>query len=152
VLLLTVAYLSVRRRWNEEASETSLMLWLGSLLLAAPMLTHALQYRLLLSLPALGRDLLTLCASLMLVLFGVLGRLRAPVLIGAITLVLELLALALTSVDWMQIPLKVYLITVGALILLIWGLLEFRREQILLMRQRFNERREYAREKFGEWR
>jgi hypothetical protein len=153
LLLLAVAYLSVRRRWDKErASETSLLLWLGSLLLCAPVLIHALQDRLLLSVPAAGRDLLTLCASLALILFGGLGRLRAPSLVGAVSLALELLALALTSVDWVQIPLKVYLISVGALILLIWGLLEFRREQILLMRQRFNKRREYARERFGEWR
>jgi hypothetical protein len=154
LLLLAVAYLSVRHRWNEEerASETSLLLWLGSLLLCAPVLIHALQDRLLLSVPAAGRDLLTLCAALALIFFGVLGRLRAPSLVGAVSLALELLALALTSVDWVQIPLKVYLISVGALILLIWGLLEFRREQILLMRQRFNKRREYARERFGEWR
>jgi hypothetical protein len=77
--------------------------------------------------------------------------LRAPVIVGASVLALELAALALTSVDWLQIPLKVYLISTGALILLIWGLLEFRHEQILLVRKRFNERREMAREHFGEW-
>lgn len=152
IMLLAVAYLSVRRSWGEKTSEASLLLWLGSILLCAPPLIHALQYRLLLGVPAPWRDLTTLCAALALILFGVMGRLRAPSLIGATSLVLELLALALTSVDWVQIPLKVYLISVGALILLFWGLLEFRREQILLMRQRFNERREYAREKFGEWR
>jgi hypothetical protein len=101
--------------------------------------------------PAPWRDLLTLCAGLALLIFGVMGRLRAPVLVGAIALVLELSSLALTSVDWLQIPLKVYLISTGALILLVWGLLEFRREQLLLMRRRLSERRETARERFGEW-
>ncbi len=151
ILLLVVAYFAARRNWNEYAHDTSLLLWVGSLLLAVPLLIHALQYRLFLDVPAPWRDLLTLCASLALIIFGVGGRLRAPVLIGALVLALELAALALTSVGWLQIPLKVYLISTGALILLIWGLLEFRHEQILLVRRRFNERRELARERFGEW-
>jgi hypothetical protein len=151
VLLLVVAYLSVRRKWDEYARDTGPLFWMGSLLLCAPLLIHALQYRLFLGVPAAWRDLATLCASLALIFFGVMGRLRAPLLVGAVSLASELLLLSITSVDWLQIPLKVYLISVGALILIFWGLLEFRREQILLMRQRFNERREYAREKFGEW-
>jgi hypothetical protein len=151
ILLLFVAYFSTRRSWDEYAYDTSLLLWAGSILLALPLLIHALQYRLFFGVPAPWRDLLTLCASLALVIFGVTGRLRAPVLIGATSLALELMALTLTSVDWLQIPLKVYLISTGALILIIWGLLEFRHEQILLMRRRFNERRELARERFGEW-
>jgi hypothetical protein len=150
VLLLVVAYLSVRRKWDEHAEDTAPLLWMGSLLLSAPLLIHALEYRLL-DVAAPWRDLATLCASLALILFGVVGRLRAPLLAGALALALELLSLALTSVDWLEIPLKIYLMSVGALILIIWGLLEFRREKILLMRQRFNERREYARERFGEW-
>jgi hypothetical protein len=151
ILLLVIAYLSVRRKWDEYARDTVPLLWMGSLLLCAPLLIHALQYRLFLGVPAPSRDLATLCASLALIVFGVMGRLRAPLLIGAVSLASELILLSLTSVDWLQIPLKVYLISVGALILIFWGLLEFRREQILLMRQRFNERREHARERFGEW-
>jgi hypothetical protein len=151
LLLLVVAYLFARRERDEYSADTSLLLWCGSLLLAGPLLMHALQYRLFLDVPAPWRDLASLCASLALIVFGVVGRLRAPVLAGATALGLELIALALTSVDWLQIPLKVYLISTGALILLTWGLLEFRREQILLMRKRFNERRETARERFGEW-
>jgi hypothetical protein len=151
LLLLAVAYLFARRERDEYAGDTSLLLWLGSLLLASPLLLHALRYRLFLDVPAPWRDLLTLCASLALIIFGVIGRLRAPVLVGAASLGLELAALAVTSVDWLQIPLKVYLISTGALILLIWGLLEFRREQLLLIRTRFQERRETARERFGEW-
>ncbi len=152
ILLLVVAYFSAHRNWNEYAHDTSLLLWAGSILLAVPLLIHALQYRLFLDVPAPWRDLVTLCASLALLIFGGIGRLRAPVLVGALVLALELAALALTSVGWLQIPLKVYLISTGALILLIWGLLEFRHEQILLMRRRFNERRDLARERFGEWR
>jgi hypothetical protein len=152
LLLLVVAYFFARRQRDEYASDTSLLLWAGSLLLAGPLLMHALQYRLFLDVPAPWRDLALLFASLALLVFGILGRLRAPVLVGAASLALELSALALTTVDWLQIPLKVYLISTGALILLIWGLLEFRREQLLLMRRRLNERREYARERFGEWR
>jgi hypothetical protein len=151
ILLLVIAYLSVRSKWDEYARDTGPLLWLGSLLLSAPLLIHALQYRLFLDVPAAWRDLATLCASLALIFFGVMGRFRAPLLVGAVSLASELLLLSLTSVDWLQIPLKVYLISVGALILVFWGLLEFRREQILLMRRRFNERREYARERFGEW-
>ncbi|HKR01711.1 MAG TPA: hypothetical protein VJT09_13615, partial [Pyrinomonadaceae bacterium] len=151
VLLLVIAYLSVRRNWDEYEGDTGLLLWLGSLLLALPLLMHALEYRVLLGVPAAWRDLGTLGASLALLLFGVVGRLRAPVLVGASVLSLELVVLALTSVEWLQIPLKVYLMTTGALILLIWGLLEFRREQILRLRQRLNERRESAREQFGAW-
>ncbi|HEX8846203.1 MAG TPA: hypothetical protein VF791_16260 [Pyrinomonadaceae bacterium] len=151
LLLLLIASLSMRRKWEEYAGDTSLLLWVGSLLLAAPLLMHALEFRVLREVPALWRDLATLCASLALIIFGGLGRLRAPLLVGATSLVLELVALTVTSVEWLQIPLKVYLISVGALILLIWGLLEFRREQILLLRRRLSERRDYARERFGEW-
>jgi hypothetical protein len=152
ILVLIVAYTAVRREWNEYARDAALLFWTGSILLAGPLLIRALQFRLLLDLPAPSRDLTTLCASLALVLSGVMGRLRAPLLIGGAALGLELLALALTSVDWMQVPLKVYLISVGALLVIFWGMLEFRREQILLMRKRLSERREYARERFGEWR
>jgi hypothetical protein len=143
--------LSARSGWEDYAADTGLLLWAGSVLLAGPLLFHALEYRLVLGVPAPARDLIVLCAALALVLFGVVGRLRAPVLVGATALALELAALALTTVGWLQIPLKAYLISVGALILLAWGLLEFRREQILRMRQRLSERREIARERFGEW-
>ena len=151
LLLIAAAYFSARRDGDEYAADVKLLLWAGSLLLSAPLLFHALQYRLLLDAPAPWRDLATLCASLALILFGVLGRMRAPVLVGAISLVLELAALTVTSVDWLQIPLKVYLVSVGALILLVWGLMEFRREQILSLRQRVSERRETARKRFGKW-
>ncbi|HKQ51978.1 MAG TPA: hypothetical protein VJT74_06405, partial [Pyrinomonadaceae bacterium] len=152
VLLLAVAFVAARRDWEEYAADTSLLLWLGSILLAGPLLLHALQYRLLLDVPAPWRDLFVLCAALALLLFGVTGRLRAPVLVGAAALTLELAALTMTSVEWLQIPLKAYLISVGALILIVWGLLEFRREQLLQLRRRLDERRATARERFGEWR
>jgi hypothetical protein len=152
VLLLAIAYASVRRSWEEYNLDTDLLLWLGSLLLAAPLLFHALYFRLLLDVPAPARDIGTLCASLALILFSIIGRLRAPVIVGTCTLALELAALALTSVNWLQVPLKYYLITVGALIVATVWAFEYRHEQILLIRQRFNERREYAREQFGEWR
>jgi hypothetical protein len=152
LLLLVVAYISFRREWNDYESDTSLLFWTGSILLAGPLLLRALQFRLLLDLPAPSRDLATLCASLVLVLFGMLGRLRAPVLLGAITLLIELAALALTSVDWLQVPLKIYLVTVGALLALVGWMFEYRREQLMLIRNRFHARRETARERFGEWR
>ncbi|HYE64656.1 MAG TPA: hypothetical protein VD966_03675 [Pyrinomonadaceae bacterium] len=152
VLLLIVAYLSVRHEWDDYARDTNLLLWAGSILLCGPLLIRALQFRLLLDVPAPWRDLGALCASLAIILFGALGRLRAPVLVGGVALVTELTALALTSVDWLQVPLKIYLVTVGALIVLIAWMLEFRREQLLFMRERFNAHREYARERFGEWR
>jgi hypothetical protein len=151
IMLLILAYLYARREEQEYTSDTRLLLWAGSLLLATPLLLHALSYRLWLNVPAAWRDLATLCAALALLIFGITRRLRAPVLVGASALAIELTALALTSVSWLQIPLKVYLVSTGALILLIWGVLEFRREQILLVRKRFNERREMARERFGEW-
>jgi hypothetical protein len=152
VLLIVIAYLAVRREWNEYAQDVSLLFWTGSILLCGPLLIRALQFRLLLDLPAPWRDLAVLCASLALIIFGVIGRLRAPVIIGGTTLLLELLTLTLTSVDWLQVPLKFYLITVGALMLIVFWLFEYRREQILLVRQRLDERRTSAREQFGEWR
>ncbi len=152
VLLLAVAYLTARRDWDEYAADTTLLLWLGSLLLAGPLLVRAFEYRVLLGVPAPWRDLGVLFAALALLLFGVVGRLRAPVLVGATALVLELAALAVTSVPWLQIRLWAYMIPVGVLMILTWGLLEFRREQLLRLRQRLNERREIMRERFGEWR
>lgn len=151
VMLVVVAYLHTRLERDEYTSDARLLLWAGSLLLAAPLLLHALSSRLFVGVPAAWRDLATLCAALALLFLGITGRLRAPLLVGAAALAIELSALALTSVNWLQVPLKVYLVTTGALILLCWGLLEFRREQILLVRKRFNERREVARERFGEW-
>jgi hypothetical protein len=152
VLLLIFSYLSVRREWDDYARDASLLLWTGALLLCGPLLIRALQFRLLLDLAAPLRDLGVLCVSFLLILFGVLGRLRAPVIIGAITLALELAALALTSVEWLQVPLRTYLITAGALSIIVWGIFEYRREQLLSMRKRFQERSAYARERFGEWR
>jgi hypothetical protein len=152
ILLLVVAYISFRRAWNDYERDTSLLFWTGSILLAGPLLLRALQFRLLLGEPASAHDLATLCASLALLLFGVMGRLRAPVIVGATTLLVELTALALTSVDWLQVPLKIYLVTVGALFALVGWMFEYRREQLILLRSRLNTQRETARERFGEWR
>ncbi|HEX8138968.1 MAG TPA: zinc ribbon domain-containing protein [Pyrinomonadaceae bacterium] len=152
VLLLAVAYVSYRREWDDYARDTSLLFWTGSILLGGPLLLRALQFRLLLDLPAPARDLATLCASLALLVFGVLGRLRAPVIVGAVTLLIELLALTLTSVDWLQVPLKIYLVTVGALLAVVGWMFEYRREQLILIRNRLNARREAASERFGAWR
>jgi hypothetical protein len=152
ILLLVVAYISFRRAWNDYERDTSLLFWTGSILLAGPLLLRALQYRLLIDEPAPWRDLATLCAALLLILFGVLGRLRAPVFIGTVTLLIELAALTLTSVDWLQVPLKIYLVTVGALFALVGWMFEYRREQLLLLRTRLNTQRETARERFGQWR
>jgi hypothetical protein len=152
VLLLAIAYLSARRAWEEYDRDTDILLWLGSLLLAMPLLFHALYFRLLLDVPAPGRDIATLCASLALILFSLFGRLRAPMMVGVFALALELAALTLTSVEWLQVPVKFYLITIGALIVILVWAFEYRHEQILLARQRFNEHRAYARERFGEWR
>lgn len=152
ILLLVVAYISLRRAWNDYERDTSLLFWAGSILLAGPLLLRALQYRLLLDQPAPARDLATLCASLVLLLFGVFGRLRAPVIVGATTLLIELAALTLTSVDWLQVPLKIYLVTVGALFALVGWMFEYRREQLIVLRRRLNTQRETAREQFGKWR
>lgn len=151
VLLLVVSYVMMRREWDEYARDTGLLLWTGGLLLCGPLLIRALQFRLLLDLPAPWRDMTVLCVSLVLVIFGVLGRLRAPVIIGTISLLLELFALALTSVPWLQVPLKVYLITAGVLSIIVWGVFEYRREQLLLVRQRLHERGAQARESFEQW-
>lgn len=152
VLLLVIAYLSLRRAWAEYDTDAGLLLWLGSLLLCAPLLVRALEYRLLLDTAALWRDMSVLMSSLALIFYGIVGRMRAPVLVGAAALITELTALTLTSVDWLQVPLKYYLITVGALLLIIFGTLEYKREQFLLMRQRLRERRDRAREQFNGWR
>jgi hypothetical protein len=151
-LLLVVSYLSVRRAWDEYASDTLLLLWTGALLLCGPLLIRALQFRLLLELPAPARDLATLGVSLALLLFGVFARLRAPAIIGTITLLLELAALALTSVHWLQVPIWIYLITAGVIIMTVWGMFEYHRERVVAMRQRLHERGAQARASFNEWR
>jgi hypothetical protein len=152
VLLLAVAYISFRREWGEYARDTSLLFWTGSILLGGPLLLRALEFRLLLDTPAPWRDLATLCAALALLVFGILGGLRAPVVVGAVTLLIELLALTLTSVDWLQVPLKIYLVTVGALLALVGWMFEYRREQLMLIRDRLNARRETVRARFDAWR
>jgi hypothetical protein len=152
VALLLIAYLSLRREWEEYERDTNAMLWLGSLMLCAPLLFHALEFRLLRDVPAPWRDLGVLCASLALILFGVLGRLRAPVSIGIVTLLTELLVLTVTSVEWTQVPLKVYLGTVGSLLMIAGWMLGFRREQLINMRERLHQRREHMQERFGKWR
>lgn len=152
VALLLIAYLSLRRAWEEYERDTDVMLWLGSLMLCAPLLLHALEFRLLWDVPAPWRDLGVLCAALALILFGVLCRLRAPVTVGIVTLLTELLVLTVTSVEWTQVPLKVYLGTVGSLLMIAGWMLGFRREQLITMRNRLHERREHMQERFGEWR
>ncbi len=154
VLLLVISYLSVRRERDaaQRASDTSALLWAGSVLLCLPLCAHAFGARLVEGVPALSRDLALLCASLALIIFGALNRLRAPVTVGAAALFAELSVLTLTSVDWAQVPLKIYLVTTGALIVFVCWCLEFRREQLLLVRKRIHESRTIARERFGEWR
>jgi hypothetical protein len=152
LLILIIAYLSHRREWTEYDTDVGALLWAGSLLLAVPMLARALEFRLLLDSAAPWRDVAVLAASLALILYGVMGRMRAPVIVGSVSLITELAVLTLTSVDWLQVPLKYYLITVGALLLLIFGTLEYRREQFLLLRKRFQERKDLMRGQFSEWR
>jgi hypothetical protein len=152
VLILIIAYLSHRRAWAEYDRDVGALLWVGSLLLCVPLLLRSLEFRLLLDESAPWRDLAVLMASLALVLYGAVGRMRAPVLAGSITLIVELVVLTLTSVDWLQVPIKYYLITVGALLFVTFGALEYRREQFLLMHKRFQERRDYMRQQFGGWR
>ncbi|HKS29536.1 MAG TPA: hypothetical protein VJS44_17035 [Pyrinomonadaceae bacterium] len=152
LLILVIAYLSHRRAWAEYDADVGALLWMGSLLLAVPLLARAVEFRVLLDSAAPWRDVAILAASLGLILYGVTGRMRAPVIVGSVALVTELAVITLTSVDWLQVPLKYYLITVGALLLLIFGTLEYRREQFLLMRRRFQQRRDSMREQFGEWR
>jgi hypothetical protein len=152
ILILIIAYLSNRRAWEDYDRDVGALLWVGSVLLCAPLLARSLEFRLLLDSSAPWRDLAVLIASLALILYGVVGRMRAPVITGSVTLIMELCVLTLTTVDWLQVPLKYYLMSVGALLLIIFGTLEYRREQFLLMRKRFQERRASVREQFGEWR
>jgi hypothetical protein len=152
VLILLIAYLSHGRAWQEYDRDVGALLWVGSVLLCLPLLARSLEFRLLLDTPAPWRDVSVLIASLLLILYGTMGRMRAPVMAGSVTLVGELIVLTLTSVDWLQVPLKYYLMTVGALLLLIFGTLEYRREQFLAMRKRFQLRRDSMRAQFGEWR
>lgn len=153
VLLLVVAYLSMRGGQDaaKKARDAGAMLWTGSVLLCTPLCLRAFEARLLEGVPALSRDLALLCASLALIFFGATKRLRAPVAVGATALLAELSVLTLTSVDWAQVPLKIYLVTMGALIVFVCWCLEFRREQLLLVRKRISESRMAARERFGEW-
>ncbi len=154
VLLIVVAYLSMRGGQDaaKKARDAGALLWTGSVLLCAPLCLRAFEARLLEGVPALWRDLALLCASLALIVFGATNRLRAPVAVGAAALLAELSVLTLTSVDWAQVPLKIYLVTMGALIVFVCWCLEFRREQLLLVRKRISESRTMARERFGEWR
>lgn len=152
VLLLIIAYLSNRRAWQEYDRDVGALLWAGSVLLMVPLLARALEFRLLLDSAAPWRDVAVLVAALALILYGVVGRMRAPVITGSVALITELAVLTLTTVDWLEVPLKYYLMTVGALLLIIFGTLEYRREQFLLMRRRFQQRRDSMREQFGEWR
>lgn len=153
VLLLVIAYLSLRREpENMPSGETQMLLWVGGILLCVPPLVHAAEFRLIRDVPAIWRDLATLCAALVLVFFGAAGRLRAPALVGGTTLVLELMLLALTSVNWLQVPLKIYLGCVGsALVIAVW-MLEFRREHVAAIRSRFQRERRRARSRFERWR
>lgn len=154
VLLLVIAYLSLRGEQDtaKKARDAGALLWTGSVLLCMPLCLRAFEARLLEGVPALSRDLALLCASLALIFFGATKRLRAPVMVGAAALLAELSVLTLTSVDWSQVPLKIYLVTMGALIVFVCWCLEFRREQLLLVRKRISESRATARERFGEWR
>jgi len=154
VLLLVVAYVFLRGEQDtaKKARDAGVLLWTGSVLLCAPLFLRAFEARLLEGVPALSRDLALLCASLALIFFGATKRLRAPVAVGAAALFAELSVLTLTSVDWAQVPLKIYLVTMGALIVFVCWCLEFRREQLLLVRKRISESRTTARERFGEWR
>ncbi|MFN2454646.1 MAG: SCO7613 C-terminal domain-containing membrane protein [Pyrinomonadaceae bacterium] len=161
VALLIVAYTLVRRERRRASAPTlenamtrdaSLLLWMGSLLLCTPLCLRAFDARLIQDVAAPLRDVAALCAALALLLFGTMNRLRAPAGVGIAALIAELLLIALTTVDWAQVPLKIYLVTTGALIVFVCWCLEFRREQLLLVRQRIHDQRTAARERFGEWR
>jgi hypothetical protein len=142
--LVALGVLAARRDRDDAAP----MLWLGSIVAAAPLLLHALEYRFVRGVSPLGYDLATITVALGLAAIGVLLQLKAPSTVGALALGADLVVVVFSQIRWAEIPIAVYSAAVGASLFGAAWLLLYRREQLVRLRDRMRERREA----FQEWR
>jgi hypothetical protein len=140
--------LGVATSRSAEPEGSRVLLWLGSLLAAAPMLLHALDNRFLLGISPLGYDAATLAIGLALAICGVLFQLRAPSVVGAAVFAADLFVVAFSKIEWEEIPLSIYIATIGALLFGASWLLLYRKQDLLRFRDYLRARHEL----FQQWR
>lgn len=145
LLVLLGAFAS---RQENDRVQASLLLWLGSLLAAAPLVLHAFENRFVRNISPVGYDMATITTGLVLVATGILLQLRAPTIVGAVVMGLDLFVVVFSQVRWEEVPLFIYLTALGALLFGVSWLLLYRRDALLRLRDRIQAQHQT----FRQWR
>lgn len=127
LLLVTIG--AVKSRKDDDEGAGSLM-WIGSLIVATPMLLHALENRYVLGTSSAGYDMATITLGLLLALVGRMVMYRGPFLVGAFVFVVDLFVVIMGAIRWQDLPPAVYLTALGALLFGTAWVLLYKREQL----------------------
>ncbi len=130
-LLVGLGAWSSRR---DDGREASILIWLGSLLAAVPMLLHALDNRFVQSIASDRYDIGTLSVGLALALVGLIFQLRGPAVVGAIALGVDLFVIAFSQITWNQLTLAIFATFVGALMIGVSWFILYRRDDLYRLR------------------
>jgi hypothetical protein len=122
---------------RDASAEPGVLLWLGSLLTAAPLLLHALDNRFVQEVSSVNYDVATLAAGLALALFGLLVQLRAPSAVGAAAVGVDLFVVAFSRIEWNQQTIAAFIAVVGALMILGVWFVAYRRDDLYRLRDAF---------------
>lgn len=131
-LLVGLGAWSSRR--EDGGREASVLLWLGGLLAAVPMLLHALDNRFVQGIASDRYDIGTLSVGLVLALFGLVFQLRGPAVVGAAALGVDLFVIAFSQITWNQLTLAIFATFVGALMIGVSWFILYRRDDLYRLR------------------
>ncbi|MBL8152340.1 MAG: hypothetical protein JNN15_20640 [Blastocatellia bacterium] len=125
--------------------------WLGSLMIASPLMLHSLQYRFIDAQPSSQHDLFTIIVSLVLIFVGIAKQFKAPTIVGSSCFLIEIASIIFSFVEWEQKWLSISMITIAVVIFSSsWAIYFFHKKNRLaeeLKRQSRN-----VIEEFGKWR
>lgn len=127
LLLVTIGVVKSRREDDEGAGA---MMWLGSLIAAAPMLLHALENRFVLGTSSAGYDMATIAVGLLLALVGRVVMYRGPFLVGATVFAIDLFVVIVGAIRWQNLPPAVYLTALGGVLFGTAWVLLYKREAL----------------------
>lgn len=145
ILLLAIGAVASR---DEDRAEAPILLWLGSLLAAVPMLLHALDNRFVQDTSPVGYDMGTLGVGVAIAFFGVLLQLRAPALVGTVVLAIDIFVIVFGKITWNQRTLAAFGLLLGGMMIAISWLILYRREDLYRIRDFLLARRDA----FRSWR
>ena len=136
LLLVAIGVVKSRREDDEGAGA---LMWMGSLIAAAPMLLHALENRYVLGTSSAGYDMATIAVGLLLALVGRTVMYRGPFLVGATVFVVDMFVVIVGAIRWQDLPPAVYLTALGAMLFGTAWVLLYKREALRRLSSWFGE-------------